>query len=246
MTTAARRLPVIYGGHDLGPRPETREQVAAALARGLDPVFVSHRVGEGLSELWRECLTRLSDEEPRPACEKGCAHCCHQRVEVTAPEVFGIVRFARERWRPGDVVYERVLASAERHSTLSSKAHFAAQCACPFLDEDGACQIYEVRPLACRRAHSVDARVCGELAANPNLETLVPVSPALDWNTSALVIGFYEGLAHGGVAPAQYELARAVSLAWTTPDAEPRWRQGEEVLAMARTRSAAELERTLG
>lgn len=246
VSDALRRLPMIYGGHDLGPRPETRQRVGEALASGADVVSVIKRVAAGVSELWDACVVALPETEPRPACARGCAWCCHQRVEITAPEAFVIARGL-----VADAVLQSGLrpvldATAQRHAALSSKQQFAAQSACPFLDRGGGCSIYDTRPIACRRAHSLDAEVCRELARDPARQLRVPTSEALDWNTSALVLGGYEGMAHAGVPPHQYELAQAVSLALAVPDAEQRWRNGEDVLAPALTRHADELVRLFG
>lgn len=234
-----RQLPVIYDGHDAGSRPETRQQVCAALERGVELVVVVQHVARGVSDLWDACLTVLDDQGNQPACVRGCSHCCHQRVELTAPEVFLIVRYL-ETASPEQL--SRLSAAAERHASLSSREHFSQQCVCPFLDVDGTCTIYDARPLACRRAHSLDVEVCRRLAEEPTLRVNIPTSEDLDWNLSALTLGYYEGLAHAGVPPHQYELAQAVALALRTEGAELRWRRGEEILASAMTRRAEALE----
>jgi hypothetical protein len=234
-----RQLPVVYGGHDAGPRPETRQQVCAALERGVDPVVVTQHVARGVSDLWGTCLTEVDNLENEPACFRGCSHCCHQRVDVTALEVFLIVRYLRTAT---DYQPSQIFAAAERHASLSSRQHFLEQCACPFLEGDGACAVYEVRPLACRRVHSLDVEVCRRLAADPTLRVTIPTSEPLDWNLSALTWGYYEGLAHAGVPPHQYELAQAVALALRTEDAEMSWRRGEDILACAMTRCAEALD----
>lgn len=238
MGPTRRNLPVIYGGHDLGPRPETRHLVHDALVRGVDPVTVVAHVGRGVSDVWAMCLTADGAAESRPACARGCAWCCHQRVEVTGPEVFAIARRV-ETASPS--LRLRLSEAAARHMRRSSREHFVEQCPCPFLGDGEACEIYDERPLACRRASSVDARVCESLASDPSLDLVIPASPAIDWNTSAVTLGYYEGMQHAGFAPDQYELAQAVELALQTSDAELRWRRGEDVLAAARTRTAEEL-----
>jgi uncharacterized protein len=240
--TSKRQLPMLYAGHDAGPRPVTREQVCAAVERGVDPVVVAAHVAQGASDMWTECLTVLAEGD-KPACARGCAFCCHQRVEVTAPEAFLV---ARTLVSASAQQLMRLRAAAARHATLSAREQFLQQCPCPFLDERGGCSIYEVRPIACRRAHSLDADVCRGLAEQPTLDLRVPVSDGLDWNTSALVLGYYEGLAHAAVPPHQYELANAVALALDVEDAEARWRRGEDVLMPALTRDAATLAVVLG
>lgn len=64
-----------------------------------------------------------------PACGKGCSHCCTQRIPVTPPEVMLIALWLRRQ--------EKDIVSRPGH--------------CRFLDERGACGVYPVRPVACRR-----------------------------------------------------------------------------------------------
>lgn len=246
MSDTPRRLPMIYGGHDLGPRPETRQRVGDALTRGADVIGVIERIAAGVSELWDACVAALPETEPKPACSRGCASCCHQRVEITAPEAFAIARWLIANPALHTGLRSALDAAAARNAQMSSKQQFAAQSPCPFLDQVGGCGIYEVRPIACRRAHSLDAAVCRELARDPARELRVPVSEPLDWNTSALVLGGYEGMVHANVPPHQYELAQALVLVLAMPDAEARWRNGEDVLRPAMTRHADELVRLFG
>lgn len=242
-TTQMRHLPVIYGGHDAGPRPVTREQVWLALQRGAEPVSVVAQVERGLSELWEQCLTRLEGRAGKPACQRGCVHCCHQRVEVTALEVFLI---ARSLANTLPAQRARLAGAAVQHAGLSSRELFERQLPCPFLNADKACDVYEVRPLACRRAHSLDAEVCRQLARGDSHEDGPPLLEPLDWNLSALTLGYYEALVHANVPPHLYELALGVQLALTVSDAESRWFAGEDVLRPALVRDADALLRILG
>jgi hypothetical protein len=238
-----RHLPVIYGGHDVGPRPVTRERVWLALERGAEPVAVVAQVGRGLSDLWDQCLTKLGGRAGEPACVRGCVHCCHQRVEVTALEVFLVARLLTNAL-PEQL--ERLTASATRHAGMSSREHFQRQLPCPFLGADKACEVYDARPLACRRAHSLDAEVCLRLAKDEGTQGGPPLLEPLDWNLSALTLGYYEALVHANVPPHLYELAGGVHLALSIPDAEARWFAGEDVLRPALLRDADALLRVLG
>jgi Fe-S-cluster containining protein len=225
----------------MGPRPGARDATADALSRGVDPVTVAGVMTRGLDETIANVLGADLRGEPRPACARGCSSCCHQRVEVTAPEVFLIAR-TLEPAGDRDVMMARVAAAYRDDATRATPA--ARRCV--FLDRDGACSIYAVRPLACRRAHSVDREICEAVFANPSLDALIPASPSLDWNASALVLGYLEGSAIGGRPPHQYELHAALSIALSDPTCEARWLSGEDALAAARTRSADDLFTVLG
>ncbi|WP_457334893.1 YkgJ family cysteine cluster protein [Rhizobacter sp. P5_C2] len=93
------------------------------------------------SKLWR--IYRVADElskarEPFVACEKGCASCCHMNVTITKAEADRLERAAGRR------------AAAVDRSVHHDQGKFVG-IPCPFLDAQGACTVYEDRPLSCRK-----------------------------------------------------------------------------------------------
>jgi hypothetical protein len=96
-----------------------------------------------------------------PACRKGCSYCCHVAVEATVPEILAIARFVRERFtqEERDRLMEAVDANIEATEGLSGRERFFSRTPCPLL-RDGACSVYEVRPVNCRSWHSEDAERC--------------------------------------------------------------------------------------
>lgn len=239
MAARKKKLPVLgplFAGEDLGPRPGTRAEVARALGRGVDPVTVVEHVGAAVDKLATE-VARLADGEPTPACAAGCCHCCHQRVEVTVPEIARLAR--RIRHEPGLVV--RVEKTARRTAGLDGAGYQAAQIPCAFLGSTGRCAVYEDRPLGCRRAHSVDVTACEAAHRDPTTPRTIPTAGSLAWNTSAVVVGMLEGMQHAGLPPDHYELHHALAIALAHEHELPL-----SALAPARTRSAKELTRILG
>jgi hypothetical protein len=239
----ARALPV-FGGHDAAPRRAAREAVADALTRGIDAAVVVEHVARGLEQM-TEAVAAAAPEEPRPACARGCADCCHQRVELTAPEVLALSRHlgALDDDRRA-VLAARLDETATALAGLSSRDHHLRQIACALLDADGGCAVHAARPLACRRAHSIDAAACARAAREPAASVVIPHAPALAAHLSALVVGYLEGLAGAGVAPHHYELHAALRIALVLPEAElGAW---IEALTPARTREASGLAALLG
>ena len=241
--TARRSLP-IYGGVDAGPRPDAREQVRNVLESGLDPGVVAERVGTNVDALVAHWMTHDDSGDAKPACARGCSHCCHQRVEVTAPEVFLLARALR-----ADPDSERdalIASTAASIEGMDGRAYHLAQVRCALLGDDGACTVYAARPIACRRHHSTDASVCSAVHLDPALDVRIPTAASLQWNVQSLVLGWLEGLAHAGRAPHHYELHAALRIALHDPEAEAHVLAGEDPLRPARSRAAEELTVHLG
>jgi hypothetical protein len=122
--------------------------VRASLEAGIDPVLVAERVAMNLDALWAHCAAVAAPGEALPACARGCSHCCHGRVEVTAPEVFLLARFLRRR--PDAERDAHIARTAVSVQGMDRQARHQAKVPCALLDGDGTCSAYEARPLACR------------------------------------------------------------------------------------------------
>jgi Fe-S-cluster containining protein len=218
--------------------------VQASLEAGVHPAIVAGRVAANVDALWAHYASVASPGDPRPACARGCSHCCHERVEVTAPEVFLLAHFLRAHADGGRDA--RIVATARTVDGMDRQTRRQAQVPCPLLDTDGACTVYEARPIACRRAHSTYASVCAAVHRDPSLGLRIPSAPWLQWNTSALVLGWLEGSAHAGRPPHHYELVAALRIALDDCDAEGRFLAGDDPLSPARTRAAEDLPDILG
>src|SRR5205823_15057735 len=83
------------------------------------------------------------------ACRSGCAHCCRQRVAVTAIEAFALAHVLRGR----SSLAATVAAADARTRGLDGKQRLDAAIECPLLVEQK-CSVYPARPLVCRTAAS--------------------------------------------------------------------------------------------
>ncbi len=121
-------------------------------------------------------------EAPAYDCDKGCSWCCHQPAVVTPPEALVLAAWlARERdGHACAALGERLDGHARRAAGLDTAARFADRLPCAFLQDDGACGVYPVRPLQCRAVHSTDAGFCQRLFEEP-----YTVYPALQDGTLA-------------------------------------------------------------
>jgi putative zinc- or iron-chelating protein len=110
----------------------------------------------------------LSPEQP-PACRPGCAHCCYQAVGVSAPEVFAIYDHLRASRKPDelDAAVRRIRDADDRTRGMTAAERLSPRLPCPFLEQER-CSIYQVRPLACRGANSLDATACERTLRDPD------------------------------------------------------------------------------
>jgi len=156
---------------------------------------------------------RAAELGPVPDCKIGCSYCCHVRVEATDPEVFWIVR--RIHQRPASEVTD-LIEKLRRRVAGRNLASLDTRQGCIFLAENR-CTIYEVRPAACRKAHSLSVKQCEAFAPEipQNLKLLV--------EAEALMIGTAEAYREVDLPASAHELDSAVLLALSDASAEARW-----------------------
>lgn len=187
----------------------------AALARRAQDVFeLSAQLGAPLDKL---------------ACGKGCAYCCHGMVAITVPEAFLLAAHVRAG---GEAA---IAAFRDRAATMAGKTpaeRLGAKLPCPLLGDGGACSVYSIRPIACRRVVAFDLKPCVEEFEGQDGDIDVPAH----YNVHAAHVLVALALAFGSQARpfAHYEFASAVLAVLDAPDAEARWRRGENVFAHLR------------
>jgi putative zinc- or iron-chelating protein len=181
---------------------------------------------------------------PPPACRAGCAHCCHQTVGVTAPEVFAIHAHLRATRTPDelDAVAGRIRAADDRTRGMASLDRVSPDLPCPFL-VDERCSIYEARPLACRGTNSLDASACERSLHDPAtraafLAGTVSVPCYLEPMRAfhAVTAGLQLALDQlHGLEVTPLELTAAMRIMIDDPDTVPeQWLGGKDPFAAAR------------
>jgi Fe-S-cluster containining protein len=81
-------------------------------------------------------------------CQKGCSACCHTQVSVTEDEA----RLLSQKIRDGidvDIQRLKIQMTAGNEAEAFFKLDFETR-RCIFLDDQGACRVYEDRPAVCR------------------------------------------------------------------------------------------------
>ena len=161
---------------------------------------------------------------PQPACQAGCAHCCHLRVEATEPEVFHIAQHLRTQ--PAAAQAD-ALSALQRHvATAALNPTHPTRQACSFLVDDR-CSIYPVRPAACRKAHSLSALHCAEQSAT------IPQNLRLLVDAEALMAGTALAYRDQPLPASAHELNAAVLAALDGTASPPagallRWYRGDD------------------
>lgn len=209
----------------------------AALARGERTLATSDAPAAALERLVAEAYALVGDAaaatpaRPLVECGRGCAFCCHQEVRVTAPEAIAIARALAEAF-PADWL-ERLQAMLRQRVALIAglpgvRDYAQARLPCAFLAPDGACAVYDWRPVVCRGYHSLSRADCQEkyvdFAAKPP-----PIERVGHTAANATVRGLTLALRAARRDDGLYELHGAVLRALETPDAAARWARGERL-----------------
>lgn len=182
------------------------------------PTAVAQRVHDAF-----ERSARHGAPVDRIACKKGCAYCCHGMVAITAPEAFAIAA----RVKAGGV--SAIAEFRDRATAVAGKSateRLGAKLPCPLLGTDGACSIYDVRPLACRRVISFELAPCLEEFDGIDGEIEVPTHYNL--HAANILAALSHALTESGRRLDHYEFAVAVLAVLDAPDAEDRWRRGND------------------
>ncbi len=112
-----------------------------------------------LRVFWRHLKKVFNEGLPPLQCHRGCAHCCHTGVSCTQLEWNGILKNAEENGVDLNTVLERSqrtinkvdeILKSEKNLDQVDWHRLVINQPCPFLSEEGACEVYEDRPLDCR------------------------------------------------------------------------------------------------
>jgi hypothetical protein len=169
-----------------------------------------------LTDLYERSIT------PRDgiACARGCAFCCVQTVIVTAAEAFAVAAELRER--------PELAAALTGYPQRRLGEPKSAWTPCAFLKAN-ACGVYAARPLACHGFVSFDLSGCIAFFSGKSDEArFMPPDRQQVQNLCRMMLMAAHLLAGRGRQPG-YELTSAVAAIIALPDAEARWRRGENV-----------------
>ncbi len=128
----------------------------------------SEELGRRQREFDRDCARLLAEYEGRGGrifCGRGCRACCTLTVDCGFGEALLVAEAVNEGLgRALDVYVERLRERLPKVADLKSYLRMQRRELgdCPFLDDEGACAVYETRPFACRALFSTrPAEWCG-------------------------------------------------------------------------------------
>jgi Fe-S-cluster containining protein len=188
------------------PRMSPREQLQVAdMHRFYQVEFRKHlnHQPEGTAASLHDVVDGAVQElmkKPRAdevSCRKGCAHCCHLNVDVTVQEAQLLLYAAQVAGFEFDEARAQRQAAAPSWGVLDP-----ADRACVFLGADGACAVYEHRPMACRKYFVLTPAENCDSVKNPGLKVLHFVSMEAEIFSSAAFTVF-------GCEPLPRQLKRA-------------------------------------
>jgi len=218
------------------------EDTTAIIARDRTPdglVALVNNAIETMEALWQD----LRDEAPAAACRKGCSHCCHQSVMVTAPEVVYAAKFLHDNLTETEVVRLRdiVAARARQGDGLDNHERMDQRIPCAFLMNE-ICSIYPVRPLQCRGGFSEDADYCRTLLEDRegtqaalrkgDIDGKYLLLPKMLYDSAQ--VGMAGALGKDGLNAKPLDLSAAMAIALGDRNVAEKWLRGWPVFESAR------------
>jgi hypothetical protein len=218
-----------------------------ALAR-LDAAFQAHGKRPGLGQALATARIAALGEEMAPifpamqaagtpvACAKGCGSCCTLTIDTTPDEVFGLIREIETSLSPDALAALKArarAADARGHGVPPLDRH-RLKILCPVLDpETHDCLGHAARPTGCQGYLSLDLARC--IANHATSAERVPQPMVAGVLRDIMLEARRRVLAGAGLDHSPLELTAALVVAWSTPDAERRWLDGESIFAEARS-----------
>lgn len=218
------------------------EDTAAIIERDRSPDGLYALVRSALDTM-EKLWDNLEADMPAYDCRKGCSWCCHQVVAATAPEVLWAARHIREELDEDaqQRLRARIEANVRETRGVANAERMDRRLACAMLD-DGACAIYEARPMQCRGGFSEDEGYCRDLLEN-RAETQAALAEGERDGKFLLVpkmlydsaqVGMAGALRCDGMNADALDFAAALAIALADPEIDSKWLKGWPVFAPAR------------
>lgn len=148
------------------------------------------------------------------ACAKGCHWCCHQAVYANSYELHFLSHKIKSRFSPEKIEEIKKLALAKHTATFQMNEEEIAKykSPCPLL-ENGACSVYDARPMACRIYLSTKIESCLEFYHHPENESNYPALIDFPLRAGRMMNeGFRAALKEFGIETAEFRLEEGLNI----------------------------------
>lgn len=181
----------------------------------------------GLETVCSEAESLLEQQEDGDrsllACGAGCQDCCVVNVSITLLEGVSILQFLHQL-NSADLA--RIIARLDKLwcdvRGLDDDERMMLRRKCAFLDDQGCCVIYPVRPLFCRSISSTDVELCRGAITGQVFGELQPVTMHQFQLQlyKTIFLGVADGLAQAGLDGRSYQLCGLIRYLLNHPDQE--------------------------
>ena len=191
-------------------------RMAAAVERLVVPTLLRGKFATAAREVHaiaEDQHATLSDTS-QVDCGPGCDCCCVVNVSVLAPEADAIVDYLQQSLPVESLtlLHAKLNALYLHTQWLDDEERIMSNYRCAFLDEEGCCMVYPVRPLLCRGLTSTSADDCRTAIAMLAMGEQHPIASCLVQKEifDAAFVGLGQALKTCGLDDRSFRLSGAV------------------------------------
>jgi len=148
-------------------------------------------------------------------CKKGCTWCCHQPVYAVSHEFHFMWQFMQLNMTEAErkIILKKAFDNYQQKGRLSDEELKFNKLPCPLL-VNGACSIYDARPMACRIYLSMSETSCKKFHNQPKDKTNFPALLEFPLQAGQMINeGFTEGLRNAKLYNTEYLLEEGLLIA---------------------------------
>lgn len=182
-----------------------------ALNSGGDESAIQNALGEmyvAIDNMINSVYALAQQQNQKIDCKIGCEFCCHQPVFALDYEMVFLQNYIKEYFDDETIseILEKAEKKEEKLGELKGQELLNAKHPCPLLGE-GACMVYEARPMACRIYLSSDVRTCQRFFDSPEDKSSYPSLMDMPMRLGRMMNeGFKAALKMGGISPSEYRI----------------------------------------
>jgi uncharacterized protein len=190
------------------------------LGTGKNPKLLVHTISLLQESTDQVVNDRIGSGEVKFDCKKGCSTCCSMKVEILPPEAFRIANYVKSLPELQQQEIVQKLREQANYSRVTWYTIYSKPCT--FLDQEGACSIYSIRPHNCRAYLSKSLPACQQKRFAEQDSMLKSASERL--KNDAIEIFTSKKCVMVGA-----ELGESVLLAFENENLQEQWANGEQV-----------------